>query len=148
MISRAVRIQLLVFAVITVLGVAYTGFTYVGIRSVFGWHFAPGPYTVHAHFADSGGIFTNAVVTERGVAVGRVGALHLDKDGVTVDLKIDHGTKIPKDVTAQVADLSAVGEQYVDLTPQHGGGPYLSGKPGSNEIPVTRTSVPIDDATL
>ena len=34
----------------------------------------------------SGGIFTNADVTERGVEVGRVGTLHLVKGGVEADV--------------------------------------------------------------
>jgi phospholipid/cholesterol/gamma-HCH transport system substrate-binding protein len=144
-ISRTVRLQLLVFVLITVLGIAYAGFTYVGIRTIFGWHFVPGPYTVRVHLTDSGGIFTNAQVTERGAEVGRVGALHLEPGGVEVDLKINHGVKISQDVTAQVADLSAVGEQYVDLTPQADGGPYLT---NDSSIARSRTSVPIDDATL
>jgi phospholipid/cholesterol/gamma-HCH transport system substrate-binding protein len=144
-ISRTVKIQLLVFAIISALGVAYTGFTYVGIRGFFGLNFAPGPYTVHANFTASGGIFTNALVTERGVTVGKVGSLHLSPTGVTVDLDINHGVQIPADATALVADLSAVGEQYVDITPQSDSGPYLR---GGSVIPVTNTSVPVDDATL
>ena len=44
---------------------------------------------VPADFPDSGGIFTNAEVTYRGVTVGRVGQLRLIKKGVRVDLDID-----------------------------------------------------------
>ena len=39
--------------------------------------------------ADSGGIFSNAEVTYRGVTIGRVGQLRLTADGVEVDLELD-----------------------------------------------------------
>lgn len=145
MISRLVKVQLLIFGLISVLGVAYAGFTYVGIRAIGPLRFAPGPYRVNVQLTASGGIFTNALVTERGVTVGKVGALTLRKDGVNVQLLIDHGRKIPANVTAQVANLSAVGEQYVELTPQSDSGPYLR---GGSVIPVGRTAIPVDDATL
>lgn len=145
MISRTVKIQLMVFALISFVGVAYSGFTFVGIRSLAGIQFAPEPYTVKMDLASSGGIFTNAQVTERGVPVGRVGSLRLIPNGVQVDLKINHDKKIPADATGQVSNLSAVGEQYVDLTPQADAGPYLH---KNSVIPMSKTTVPVDDATL
>ncbi len=140
MISRVVRIQLLAFGAITVLGVGYAGADYVGLgKSIT----SPG-YTVHADFAQTGGIFTNAEVTYRGVPVGRVGSIHLDSTGVLVDLNLQHGTRIPADTLAVVADRSAVGEQYVDLQPRSSTGPYLS---GGSTIPRadTRTPLPTTD---
>ena len=121
MITRLVRIQLITFAVITALGVSYAGVSYVGLGAGV---LHPG-YTVRADFPESGGIFTNAEVTYRGVPVGRVGALRLDPTGVLVELDIRGGGQIPADTLAVVADRSAVGEQYVDLQPRSAGGPYL-----------------------
>jgi phospholipid/cholesterol/gamma-HCH transport system substrate-binding protein len=96
--------------------------------------------------AGTGGVFTNADVTDRGVVVGKVGALHIAPggNGVTVDLLINHGQKIPLGssadntvTTAQVSDLSAVGEQYVELEPKTDSGPYLkSGSQLSGTIPT------------
>ena len=141
MISRVVRIQLLAFGAVTVLGVGYAGADYVGLgQSII----APG-YTVRADFAQTGGIFTNAEVTYRGVPVGRVGAIHLDSTGVLVDLNIDHGTQIPADTLAVVADRSAVGEQYVDLQPKSNSGPYLT---GGSTIPRAETRTPLPTTTL
>lgn len=159
MISRAVRIQLLVFLVLSFFGVVYVGFTYVGIRSIGPVQFAPGPYTIRMELTGSGGIYSGAPVTYRGVQVGKVGTLRLapveNPNGVEVDLEIDHGTKIPVDTLAQVANLSAVGEQYVDLSPQTDDGPYFrtDGRtkgvdPATYTIPTSRTSIPIEDATL
>jgi phospholipid/cholesterol/gamma-HCH transport system substrate-binding protein len=141
MISRVVKLQLLAFGAITVLGVGYAGADYVGLgQSVIN----PG-YTVRADFAQTGGIFTNAEVTYRGVPVGRVGAIHLESDGVLVDLNIQHGTQIPADTLAVVADRSAVGEQYVDLQPRTDTGPYLN---GGSTIPRAETRTPLPTTDL
>ena len=141
MIARTVKIQLAVFATLAVIALLITGINYVGLNKDL-W--SP-PFTVKAHFPTSGGIFTNAEVTYRGVTVGRVGTLHLTKDGVIVDLKIDKGKKIPARTHAQVEELSAVGEQYVDLRPYTDKGPYL--KDGS-AIQQRDTSVPVDENTV
>jgi phospholipid/cholesterol/gamma-HCH transport system substrate-binding protein len=158
-ISRTVRIQLVVFILLSFFGVVYTGFTYVGIRSIGPIHFEKGPYTIRMELTDSGGIYTRAPVTYRGVQVGLVGTLRLDPaenpNGVEVDLEIDHGTNIPIDTTAQVANLSAVGEQYVNLVPQTDDGPYFRKddktkgvETATYTIPTSRTAIPISDAVL
>ncbi|MGH3744726.1 MAG: MCE family protein [Mycobacteriales bacterium] len=159
MISRVVKIQLVVFLLLSFFGVVYTGFTYVGIRGIGPLQFAPGPYTIRMELTDSGGIYSGAPVTYRGVQVGKVGTLRLapqeNPGGVEADLEIDHGTKIPIDTIGQVANLSAVGEQYVNLSPQTDDGPYFrtdgrtKGVQASTyTMPTSRTSIPIDNATL
>jgi phospholipid/cholesterol/gamma-HCH transport system substrate-binding protein len=121
-IRRGTKVQLLVFALITVLGLSYVSARYVGLgRALFG-----DGYVVTADFPRSGGIFENAEVTYRGVAVGRVDRLRLARDGVHVDLSIDEGVRVPADTTAVVENRSAVGEQYVDLQPRTEGGPFLA----------------------
>jgi phospholipid/cholesterol/gamma-HCH transport system substrate-binding protein len=141
MIARTVKIQLAVFAALAAIALLITGINYVGLNKDL-WS---KPFTVKAHFASSGGIFTNAEVTYRGVSVGRVGTLHLTKDGVIVDLKIDKGEKVPTRTHAQVEELSAVGEQYVDLRPYTDAGPYLK---GGDAITLANTSVPVDENTV
>lgn len=139
MIRRTVKVQLAVFVAITVLGILYLGFDLVGVNAI-----RP-PYTVKARFAASGGIFTNAEVTYRGVGIGRVGELRLVEEGVEVDLRIDYGKKVPADLLAVVANKSAVGEQYVDLQPRRDGEPYLR---EGHVIPLADTRVPIDIQTV
>ncbi|MEO9223132.1 MAG: MlaD family protein [Mycobacteriaceae bacterium] len=140
--SRLVRFQLIAFAIIAVVGIVYTGVRYVGLDRYFG---ASG-YTVQMQLKNSGGIFSNAEVTYRGVSVGRVGQLTLTPQGVSVGLSINDGApNIPQDLTAAVANRSAVGEQYVDLRPNTDRGPFL--KSGS-EIPVERTSIPVSTQEL
>ena len=137
MITRQTKLQLLAFAVVAVLGMSYLGFKYVGLdRLVLG-----SGYDVSADFQDSGGIFVNAEVTYRGVAVGRVSDMKLIDDGVRVVLTMEPGAdKIPADTRAVVATRSAVGEQYVLLQPDDDKGPFLE---DGSVIPKDRTSIPV-----
>jgi phospholipid/cholesterol/gamma-HCH transport system substrate-binding protein len=140
-IRRGTKIQLIAFALITVLGISYVSARYVGLGDRLLGH----GYVVTADFDQAGGIFANAEVTYRGVAVGRVERLRLARGGVHVDLRLDGGTKIPSDTLAVVADRSAVGEQYVDLQPRRQGGPYLA---AGSRIPTRDTRTPLPTETL
>jgi phospholipid/cholesterol/gamma-HCH transport system substrate-binding protein len=142
MITRRTRIQLLVFVVITLLGVSYVGARYARLdRLVLDDH-----YTVVAHFPDSGGIFAGGEVSYRGVQVGRVGELQLTDDGVDVYMDIDNShDDIPADSLAVVGNRSAVGEQYVELQPQVDTAPYLG---DSSEIAMADTRTPIPTQKL
>ncbi|MGW3245550.1 MCE family protein [Streptomyces sp. NPDC001070] len=144
MITRMVKAQLAAFAAITALGVSYVGAEYAGL----GERVMDSGYTVHADFADSGGVFPGAEVTYRGVPVGRVRALRLSgADGVAVDLRITGASRIPADTLAVVANRSAVGEQYVDLQPRAATGPYL--RDGSTIARRdTRTPLPTTELIL
>src|SRR6476659_7353613 len=144
MLRRATKIQLVLFVLITLTGVSYVSANYVGLLKGFT---SGGACTVYADFPDSGGIFSNAEVTYRGVAVGRVGSLSLLKNGVRVALDIDHcdSSKVPVDPAAAVSDRSVIGEQYVNLIPPNGKPPYLK---GGEIIPMNRTSIPVAAETL
>jgi phospholipid/cholesterol/gamma-HCH transport system substrate-binding protein len=120
--SKLVSTQLILFVVIAVLGLVYVGAKYVRVDQLFGF----GQYTVTGQFADSGGIFSNAEVTYRGIPVGRVGELKLTEQGVDVELKLEKSAPdVPADTIAVVANRSAIGEQYVDLQPRTDQGPFL-----------------------
>jgi phospholipid/cholesterol/gamma-HCH transport system substrate-binding protein len=140
-ITRRTKLQLMVFALITLVGVSFVGARYAQIDRLF----FDDDYTVTASFAESGGIFSGAEVTYRGLPVGRVGALHLEKDGVLVDLKVNKGVHVPADVKAVVANRSAIGEQYVDLQPRTNNAPYLKDKSRidrkDTELPITTTEL-------
>jgi phospholipid/cholesterol/gamma-HCH transport system substrate-binding protein len=135
MLSRTVRIQVLSFIVIALVGISYLAFRYVGISRWAGWS----GYTVKVDLAQSGGIFTNAEVTYRGVPVGRVGDMRLTATGVQIDLDMTSDRHIPRAVKAVVADRSVIGEQYVDLRPDGTAGPYLT---DGSTIAEPDTSVP------
>ena len=68
MITSRTKKQLLVFVVITLVGVSFVGARYAKLDRLF----YDTTYPVTAHFSQSGGIFTGAEVTYRGVGVGRV----------------------------------------------------------------------------
>ena len=142
MLRRSTKIQLILFLVITLVGISYVSAEYIGLTK---WITGNG-CTVHADFPDSGGIFSNAEVTYRGVTVGQVGALHLIKGGTRVDLKLNSCSSpdIPSNVSATVANRSVVGEQYVNLQPQpgtkNGQGPFLA---AGAVIPMSRNHIPV-----
>ncbi|MDU0293335.1 MlaD family protein [Saccharothrix longispora] len=141
MIPRKTKLQIGAFVLIALVGVSYVGARYAGLGRLVG----SSGYVVTVRLADSGGVFTNAEVTYRGVAVGRVGQMRLTDDGLDVDLGIDpDAPRIPADLEAVVANRSAVGEQYVDLRPRGEDGPYLE---AGSVIPrsATRTPPPVDE---
>jgi phospholipid/cholesterol/gamma-HCH transport system substrate-binding protein len=76
-----------------------------------------GTYRVTADFVAGGGLYKNANVTYRGVAVGRVESVGLNQHGVDAVMRLNSGTTVPSNVTATVKSVSAVGEQYIDLVP-------------------------------
>ena len=105
MITRRTKVQLLVFVVITLLGVSFVGARYAKLDQLF----YDSTYTVTAHFEDSGGIFAGEV-TYRGVKIGKVERLRLTDQGVDVDLSIDKDfDTIPAATLAVVGNKSAVG---------------------------------------
>jgi phospholipid/cholesterol/gamma-HCH transport system substrate-binding protein len=142
MITRRTRLQLLVFAIITLVGVSFVGARYARLDRLV----LDQSYTVVAHFADSGGAFAGAEVSYRGVRVGEVSELVLTDDGVDLVLDIDEQhDDIPADAHALVGNRSAVGEQYVELQPQSDDGPFLE---DGSEIARDLTTTPIATDTL
>ncbi len=137
MITTRVRLQLLAFVLVTLLGVGYVSVRYLGAGALFG----AVSYPVTLQLTDSGGIFTGADVTYRGVSVGRVGPMRLTTQGVDVQLDIEpDAPPIPADSDAVVSNLSVIGEQFVDLRPVRGDGPTLR---AGSVIPASRTSTPV-----
>ena len=142
MITRRTKIQLVIFAIITLVGVSYVGAHYARLDRIF----FDDTYTVVAHYEDSGGIFAGAEVDWRGVAIGRVEKLEVSASGVDVHLSIEKKfDKIPADTLAVVTNRSAVGEQYVDLEPKVDNEPFLT---EGTEIPVEDTRTPIQVRTF
>ena len=92
--TRDLKARLIALLVVVLLGVYYITFDAVGIKII------NGPYLIHVDLANAGSIYPDASVTYRGVAIGKVTALHLHPNLVVADLAIDHGVKIPANVTA------------------------------------------------
>ena len=145
MLTAGTKIKLIAFALLAVAVLAFTAVRYANLGRFLG---LSGYYTVTMELPNAGGLFPNADVTYRGVSVGRVGTMSLTATGIVVDLNISNSApKIPSSgLQATVADLSAVGEEYVNLRPQTSQGPYLTcgiGDPGAAtpQIPPPITSV-------
>ena len=113
MLDRLTRVQLSIFAIVTVLTVGAISVFYLHLPSGVGL----GSYQVTANFGAGGGLYKNANVTYRGVTIGRVESVGLANDGVVAHMKLNSNTLVPQNVIATVKSVSAVGEQYVDLVP-------------------------------
>ncbi|GIG69842.1 MCE family protein [Phytomonospora endophytica] len=132
MITRRARVQIALFVVLSLAGALFVGFKYLGIGD--------GSYQVYVDMADTGGAYEHGSVTYRGVQIGRVGEINLRPGGARVQLDIDRGVQVPRDLKVVVANRSAVGEQYVDLRPASDAAPYL--EPGET-IGSDKVTVPL-----
>jgi phospholipid/cholesterol/gamma-HCH transport system substrate-binding protein len=135
MLTRFVRAQLTIFAILGVVGLTAMVFVYMQVPTLLGI----GRATVTLELPASGGLYRFSNVTYRGVQVGKVTAVDLKPGRVLATLSIDTSTKIPADVQADVRSVSAVGEQYVDLRPRTDSAPYL--RDGS-VIAMNDTTIP------
>jgi phospholipid/cholesterol/gamma-HCH transport system substrate-binding protein len=142
MFSRTARIQLWVFAVVTVISVGAIALFYVRVPARLG----VGSYEVTANFVAGGGLYENANVTFRGVQAGRVEAVQLTDSGVAAHMRLNSDIKIPQNSTAIVKSVSAVGEQYVDFVPPVDPSPAVL-RDGA-AIPKEQTAIPQDVAEL
>ncbi|MEV0250324.1 MlaD family protein [Nocardia sp. NPDC050712] len=140
--TRFVRTQLVIFAVLTVIGLVVMGGVYVQVPAMLGI----GRYDVTVRLAATGGLYETANVAYRGTNIGKVEAVVLTPDGVEAKLSIDSDQKIPVDVFAWVRSVSAIGEQYVDLVPAENpqGGNLADGA----VIAQDRTRLPQDVGSL
>jgi phospholipid/cholesterol/gamma-HCH transport system substrate-binding protein len=142
MITSKTKKQLIAFVILTLIGVTFVGARYARLDRLF----YDSSYTVSAKYDQSGGIFTGAEVTYRGVGIGKVSEMKLADDGVDVVLDIENKyDKIPKDSIALVGNKSAVGEQYVELQPQTDDGPYLD---DGSKIDTNQTEIPVSTTEI
>ncbi len=136
--QRRIKIQFVVFMVIAVVSMTALAFGYGGLGAAW---FGSGHHTVTVGLPESAGLYSRANVTYRGTTVGRVTDVRLSSDGVEAVLALDSNVEIPADVIAEVHSQSAVGEQFVALTP---GGTTDQPLRDGDVIPVDRTTVPPD----
>ncbi|BCO34222.1 MCE family protein [Mycobacterium heckeshornense] len=140
--TRQVRIQLAVFAALSLTASVIMFFNFMQVPTVF---FGVDRYTVTVKLPQAGGLYPGGNVTYRGVEVGRVQAVRLTPTGVEALLQLDSDVHIPADLNAQVHSVSAVGEQYVELLPRSAKGPSLK---DGDVIAQDRTYVPPDINSL
>ena len=111
--SRFVKMQLTVFAVVTVIALAVMGTVYLKLPTAFGWKRTD----VALEMPDTGGLYENANVSYLGTVIGRVDAVTLKPGRVVADLHFDSRAGVPENARAEIRSVSAVGEQYVEFVP-------------------------------
>jgi phospholipid/cholesterol/gamma-HCH transport system substrate-binding protein len=150
--SRTVWLQLAALAAITVIACGVMAFGFVKVPALVGI----GRYTVVVDMPAAGGLYPTSVVTYRGTEVGRVRSVDVTATGVRAVLTMNSAVPVPGPVTAAVHSRSAIGEQFLDLTPQDetAGRPLRDGEAGGRPlrdgdvIPVAQVRIPPDIATL
>src|SRR5262245_29646281 len=125
MLTRFIKIQLIIFTILTILAVGVLGLYYLRLPSLAG----VGQYTLYAELERSGGLYATGNVTYRGTQIGKVTAVEPTETGARATMSIDNEYKIPANASANVHSVSAIGEQYLDLVSTGDTGQYLS--PGS-----------------
>lgn len=117
--QRRVHVAQLLLVAILVGGTVYVADTVVG-GSLF-----RDPYVVTVNLREAGGLHEKSTVNYRGQRIGTVRDVRLSAGGVVAELAIDEGVQVPRDSEFLVRNLSAVGEQYVDIRPRTAEGPWL-----------------------
>jgi phospholipid/cholesterol/gamma-HCH transport system substrate-binding protein len=135
MVTRFVRIQLIVFTALTIVAALLITFVYVRVPSLLGF----GRIEVTADFSNTGGLYPNANVTYRGYTVGKVREIDLVPGGVRATLSIDDSLLPPRDSRLEVHSVSAIGEQYVDFVPSATPGDAVA---DGDAFGLDRTSTP------
>ncbi|SRX92759.1 Mce-family protein Mce3F [Mycobacterium tuberculosis H37Rv] [Mycobacterium shimoidei] len=141
--SRRVWTQLAILATVTAVAVGVMAFGFVKVPALLGI----GRYTVIVELPSSGGLYPTSVVNYRGSEVGTVKSVDVTDRGVRAVLSLNSDIAIPADVMAAVHSRSAVGEQFLELTPQPGKDTRLKLRDG-DVIPVGSTQVPVDIGSL
>jgi phospholipid/cholesterol/gamma-HCH transport system substrate-binding protein len=140
--NRRTWIQLAVLTLVTVISCGAMAFNYMKLPATL---FGVGEYTVTVDLPQSGGLYNTSVVTYRGTDVGQVKSVDVTATGVRAVLAMRSGVKVPSDVKASVHSRSAIGEQYIDLTPEPGkDGEHSRPLRAGDVIPVGHVDVPVD----
>lgn len=109
-------------------------------------------YRVKVQLHESGGLLPNQEVTLRGVPIGRVQSVNLEKGGVVATAAIDGAVKLPVNSEVRVSGLSPAGEQYLDFRPTTNDGPFLGNNSvvalGQATTPITLAQVLADSDGL
>lgn len=139
--THGVKVRLIAFVVLAAVGIVYVAGAYLGLVDKLlgrGLH-------LQATLPSSGGLFEGSEVTYRGVKVGKVGTMAVTEDGLIADLDLEDDVRIPRDSEVFVHNLSAVGEQYLDIVPPDGKGPYAE---DGDVLHGSPDSLPVDEGEL
>lgn len=140
--NRRTWIKLAVLTLVTAVSCGAMAFNYMKLPATL---FGIGEYNVTVDLPQSGGLYQNSVVTYRGTDVGQVKSVDVTATGVRAVLAMRSGVKVPAAVQASVHSRSAVGEQYIELTPQPDqDGEHSRSLRAGDVIPAGHVDVPVD----
>lgn len=118
------RIRVWISAV-TMVAMAVSATAYL-VLGVFGYSPSASMTKVVVQLPNSGGLMETSPVTLNGLQVGTVTRLAETPDGVNAYLAVKSQYRIPADSVVTVANLSAVGEEYLNFAPKTSAAPYLA----------------------
>jgi phospholipid/cholesterol/gamma-HCH transport system substrate-binding protein len=110
-------------ALLVVISIALTCYLAVGILHL---HPLREMSTVRVVLPQSGGLQQNSKVLYNGIEVGDVTSIRTGADGLRATLSIDAAQRIPASAEIRVANLSLVGEQYLEFSSPDADGPYIA----------------------
>ncbi len=139
--TRGIKVRLVAFVILSAVGLLYVGGSYLGfVDQILGRD-----YTVHVTLPDSGGLYQGSEVTYRGVNIGKVTKMTVERDGLRVDARLKEGSRVPANSPVFVHNLSAVGEQYLSFEPKSKQGPMLK---NGDIVHGTKASLPLGEDEL
>src|ERR1700722_7376460 len=140
--NRRTWIQLAILALVTLVSCGAMAFNFMKLPQTL---FGVGEYNVTVDLPQSGGLYETSVVTYRGTDVGQVKSVEVTATGVRAVLALRSGVKVPSGVQASVHSRSAIGEQYIELTPLPGNdGDHARQLRAGDIIPAGHVDVPVD----
>jgi len=133
-------VKFLVFAVVTALATTVLALTIANSQG--------GERTAYsARFTDASGLLAGDDVRIAGVVVGTVDSVEIvDRRFAQVEFSVDSAQRLPGSVTAAVLYKNLIGQRFLALAQGEGGNPVPL--PPGGEIPVQRTTPPLDLTTL
>ncbi|MDP9822352.1 MlaD family protein [Nocardioides massiliensis] len=140
----------IVLAQVLLLLILVGGVVYV-TDSVVGGSLFRDPMRVTVHLQGASGLHPKSVVTYRGQRIGEVTSVRLVAPGeggeapVVAELALDEDARVPLASDFWVRNLSAVGEQYLDVRPRTVDGPYVE---DGTVVAVNQTSLPLSIDTI
>ena len=105
MLTRFIKIQLVLFSILTIVAIVALGWYYLRVPSLMGI----GTYDLTAKLPRSGGLYATANVTYRGTQIGKVTDVRPTESGAEATLRIDNRYKIPINSVPNVHSVSAIG---------------------------------------
>lgn len=142
MLTRGRRVQLVVFAILTVVSISVLAVYYLRLPALAG----VGRYTLDVELPSSGGLYPTANVTYRGTTIGKVTSVEPIGGAVRATLSIDERFRVPVDAVANVHSVSAVGEQFLDLVADGATDRYLTDGQTITESTVPQPIGPLIDS--